>query len=190
MNIPNLHLDSSGDSYLMQLALAQLGFYQAKADNNWGPKSEAAHAAFKLAISQGDAEESSGDHDVKASSFADDGDVRAFRQCKANGGSDQHCFSKGDNGIGFTGLDCANDEIPYVALPPEDWQPKYQTARNATGKPVSVTIGGKTVECRIGDTMPHKANITNGAGIDLAPGAQKAFGLKAPFMVSASWRWV
>lgn len=128
-------------------------------------------------------------HKVKASSFADRQDVSAFRHCKALGGTDQECFKKGDNGVGFTGLDCTDENIAYCALPPEKWKPRFGDARTATGKAVNVTIGGKTVQCYIGDTMPHEANITNGAGIDLAPGAQKAFGLHAPFMVDAEWSW-
>src|SRR3954467_11309830 len=44
--------------------------------------------------------------EVEASSFADPADIHAFRQCKAHGGTDLHCFGLGDNGIGFTGLDC------------------------------------------------------------------------------------
>lgn len=126
-------------------------------------------------------------HKVKASSFADKADVSAFKHCKALGGSDQECFKRGDNGVGFTGSDCTDESIPYIALPPEKWKPKFGSAVRATGAGVNVTIGGKTVLCFIGDTMPHEANITNGAGIDLAPGAQKAFGLHAPFMVDAEW---
>lgn len=128
-------------------------------------------------------------HRVKASSFADESDVRAFRACKADGGSDQYCFAKGDNGIGFTGLDCTDPENPYVALPPEKWKPRFGSAGAASRKPVRVRINGVEVLCLIGDTMPHEGNVTNGAGIDLAVGAQKAFGLRAPFMVDAEWAW-
>jgi len=128
-------------------------------------------------------------HKGKASSFADEADVRAFKKCKAQGNSDQHCFAFGDNGIGFTGRDCTDENVPYVAVPPEKWKPKFGSASAATGKTVLVTIGGQEHACVIGDTMPHESNITNGAVIDLAPGAQKIFGLKAPFMVDCSWRF-
>lgn len=128
-------------------------------------------------------------HCGTASSFADRGDVKAFRECKADGGSDQHCFSKGDNGIGFTGRDCTDESIAYVALPPEKWKPRFGSALAATARPVLVTIKGQTHTCFIGDTMPHEANITNGAIIDLAPGAAKLFGLTAPFMVECEWKW-
>lgn len=132
-------------------------------------------------------------HTVKASSFADAADVRGFRRCKQQGNSDQFCFGKGDNGIGFAGhpwqTDCTDESIPYVALPPEDWAPKWGASSAAVHQKVAVTIGGKTIVCELGDTMPHRANIHNGAGIDLAQGAQKAFGLNAPFMVDAQWSW-
>lgn len=38
--------------------------------------------------------------------------------------------------------------------------------------------------------MPHKADIRNGAGIDLNPGFAKAFGVQAPFMLAGvTWDW-
>jgi hypothetical protein len=128
-------------------------------------------------------------HQVKASSFADPQDVRAFLTCKGGGGSDQACFRKGDNGIGFCGDDCTGP-TPMCALPPEDWMAKWGNRTAARLKPVNVTIGGQTVVCKMGDTMPHRKNITNGAGIDLSPAAVAAFGLQPPLMVDAKWSWV
>lgn len=125
-------------------------------------------------------------HNGIASSFADPADIAGFKGCKAEGKSDQVCFRRGDNGKGFWG-DSTTGDVPMCALPPEDWEPLGSAARGAK---VAVTIGGKTVICELRDTMPHKANVTNGAVIDLAPGAQKAFGLKPPFLVPCSWRWV
>ena len=125
---------------------------------------------------------------VKASTFADLADVKAFRACKAKGKSDEECFKVGDNGIGCTGLNVADESIPYVALPPDDWTLKYDTKAKAMGKPVNVTLGGKTVRCILGDTMPWKKNIKNGCGIDLAPGVQKLFGIK-PGTYPAAWEW-
>jgi hypothetical protein len=125
---------------------------------------------------------------VKASSFADPKDIAGFRSCKAAGGSDQECFKKGDNGIGFCGADCTGP-TPMCALPPDDWMPKWGGKQAANLKPVNVTINGKTVKCLMGDTMPHRENITNGAGIDLSPAAVAAFGLKPPIMVDAEWSW-
>lgn len=124
-----------------------------------------------------------------ASSFADIADVRRFRACKATGKTDMECFKVGDNGLGCFGDDVTNASIPYVAVPPDDMVAKWGTVKAAKHKPVLVTIGEKTIRCIVGDRMPWRKNIRNSAVIDLAPGAQKAFGLKPPFMVRASWRW-
>jgi hypothetical protein len=130
------------------------------------------------------------EHYGSASSFADPADVVAFRKCKATGKSDQECFKVGDNGIGFTGMNCATDKIAICALPPDDWRPRFGVKANAVGAKVAVTVQGVTYIGVLGDTMPAKANIKNGAIIDLNPGFAKLFGLRPPFMVRASWRWV
>ena len=124
-------------------------------------------------------------HSVKASSFADPDDVAKFRKCKAAGNSDEVCFKVGDNGIGKWGDDTTAD-VPMCALPPEDWQHLGSKARGAK---VQVEANGKTVVCELRDTMPHKANITNGAGIDLNSAAVKALGLTPPIMIPAVWKW-
>jgi hypothetical protein len=55
---------------------------------------------------------------------------------------------------------------------------------------VAVTYKGKTVIGELRDTMPHRRNITNGAGIDLNPGFAKAFGIRPPFMLhDVRWEW-
>lgn len=124
-------------------------------------------------------------HEGKASSFADPADVRAFKRCKAQGKSDQECFKVGDNGIGKWGMDTTLPH-PMVALPPEDWQhlPRPQ------GAFVIVEANGQTVRATLQDTMPRKANIKNGAIIDLNPAACAALGLTPPMLVNARWRWV
>lgn len=127
-------------------------------------------------------------HDVKASSFADPADVAAFRRCKASGGTDQECFRVGDNGIGAWGDDCTTD-VPMCALPVEDWLEGWGSKAQAHLRPVEVECNGKVIRCLLGDTMPHRANIHNGAGIDLSPAACKALGLTPPIMVAARWRW-
>jgi hypothetical protein len=73
------------------------------------------------------------------------------------------------------------------ALPPEKWKPFGNAAR---GKKVLVKCGGKQVICELRDTMPHEANITNGAGIDLNPAAWKALGHTPPVSLRATWEWV
>lgn len=124
-------------------------------------------------------------HSVKASSFADPADVAAFRRCKNQGGSDQACFKVGDNGVGKWGDDCSQGSGPACALPPEDWG-QFPDAR---GKKVVVRINGVSVFCNLKDTMPHKANITNGAGIDLNPDTVAELGQRVPLMIAAEWRW-
>jgi hypothetical protein len=38
--------------------------------------------------------------------------------------------------------------------------------------------------------MPYRANIKNGAGIDLNPGFANAFGVTPPFMLhGVEWEW-
>ena len=129
-------------------------------------------------------------HKVRASTFADEGDVKAFTDCMAQpGATEQACFKKGDNGIGFCGEDCTNVNKAICALPFEDWMEKWGGKTAANMKPVNVTINGIRVTCFMGDTMPHRKNITNKAGIDLAPGALKAFGLNPNNMYEATWTW-
>lgn len=125
-------------------------------------------------------------HIVTASSFADPADVEAFKRCKARGYSDEFCFTRGDNGIGKWGHCTAQYRDPMVALPREDWQEAGKTG----GAGVIVRYHGRTVHAILGDTMPHRANIENGAGIDLNPAAARELGLKPPFLVpGVEWEW-
>jgi hypothetical protein len=67
---------------------------------------------------------------------------------------------------------------------------RWKTKAAARGKRVAVTYKGKTVIGELRDTMPAKAKIKNGAGIDLNPGFAKAFGVKQPFMLeNVDWAW-
>jgi hypothetical protein len=157
-------------------------------DGAFGPRTQAAYDL--LSVADGEWPQVSapgGVHHVKASSFADPADVRAFEKCKAQGNSDQFCFDKGDNGIGKWGDNTKAGSGPSVALPPEDWQQFGGTARR---KKVLVTCGGKSVVAELRDTMPHKANIENGAGMDMNPDTCNALGLRPPVMVDATWQWV
>lgn len=124
----------------------------------------------------------------KASSFADVKDVQAFRRAKARGLSDLEAFKFGDNGIGCFGDDLTSP-IPYVAVSPNAMIAKFGSVKNAKHKPLLLTISGVTHRCFVGDRMPWEKNIKNGAVIDLAPGAQQAFRLSPPFMVSCTWDW-
>lgn len=120
----------------------------------------------------------------KASSFADPADVRAFKRCKAQGKSDQECFKVGDNGIGKWGTDTTLPR-PMCALPREDWA---HLAR-PQGTIVLVEIGNTVIRAELQDTMPARANIKNGAIIDLNPAACAALGQTPPMLVEARWRW-
>lgn len=128
-------------------------------------------------------------HAVKASSFADPADLAAFKKAKAAGKTDEEAFKVGDNCIGkwgdFTG---DADGVPMCALPPEVWMARFPNG-GARGAKVSVTIHGRTVTGELRDTMPHLANIDNGAGIDLNPAFLKQLNLRAPLMEDAFWRW-
>lgn len=164
------------------------------ADGQFGAKSRAALESLIGADPDSDwppaATGSPGDaHNVIATSFADPADVAAFKKCKANGGTDQECFKVGDNGIGKWGDDCSAGSGPRCALPPEDWQQFGTTT--ARGKKVLVksAVTGQEVICELRDTMPHRANITNGAGIDLNPDAVAALGLKVPLRATVIWAW-
>lgn len=99
--------------------------------------------------------------------------------------SDQEAFKYGDNGIGCWGDDTTAN-VPMCALPPEDWKPLGAKARGAR---VAVSTQHATVICELRDTMPRKANIKNGRGIDLNPAACEALGLKIPVQAPVIWSW-
>ena len=150
-------------------------------DNKWGPLSQ---GAFDSIVHPEQTPEDPSLHAVHASSFADPADVAAFRRCKEAGHSDETCFAVGDNGIGCWGDDCTGPE-PMCALPPEDWE----GLKNPRGALIEITANGKTVIAKLGDTMPHRRNITNGAGIDLNAACCAALDLRPPVMIPATWRW-
>ncbi len=129
-------------------------------------------------------------HKVNASSFADAKDVAAFRKCKATGKTDAECFKVGDNGIGyFMESPCWRGDKPFCALPRDIWLERWGDRKQAALRRVAVRINGTVVVGTLGDTMPWRKNIKNGAGIDLNPGFAKAFGLHPPFLVRAEWAW-
>ena len=127
---------------------------------------------------------------VIASSFADPADIAAYKKAIAAGKTEAEALKVGDNGIGKWGDDTTREDVPIWALPPEDWEGKWGKGDTARGKKVAVTYKGKTVIGELRDTMPRKANIKNGAGIDLNPGFAKAFGVRQPFMLKdVTWEW-
>ena len=128
---------------------------------------------------------------VVATSFADLNDLAAYQKAIAKGKSEAEALKVGDNGIGIWGDKTARDDVAMCALPREDWESKWGVGNAARGKKVSVTYKGKTVVGELQDTMPRKANIRNGAGIDLNPGFAKAFALTPPFTIKdVRWEWL
>lgn len=75
------------------------------------------------------------------------------------------------------------------ALPPDDMIEKWGSVINSKHRKVIVTIAGKSANCIVGDRMPYKKNIHNGAGIDMNPALCAALGVKPPVMIQASWKW-
>lgn len=173
---------------VVKLAIQELlGIPKEVQAQNIGPKTRAAFE--KLANTPNDIEwppEGGEFVDGLASAFAYYADIVAFRQCKAQGKSDQQCFKVGDNGIGLWGDKTYDTDRPMCALPREDWE----KLDNPRGKLVEVRANGRTIVAELRDTMPRKANITNGAVIDLNPVASEMLGLKVPFMVPVLWRWL
>jgi hypothetical protein len=133
----------------------------------------------------------------KASSYGDAKDMADYQRALVSflraGYSQRVAEAKarkvGDPGIGWCDNVLSDTRTPWVALPVEDWKGRFGTKAKAHKARVRVTIGKRTVVCILGDTMPHRSNITNGAVIDLAPGAQAAFGLFPPFLVPCEWEW-
>lgn len=153
------------------------------ADGTWGPKSQAALDAVLHPMT------SATEHSVIASEFADAADIEAFRKCKAQGRSDQDCFKVGDNGIGVWGESTAPGSGPSCALPPEDMEEAWGSVAAAKNKRVAVTYKDAVGILVLKDRMPHRANIKNGAGIDLNEDARKLLGIPKGGMVRVIWKW-
>jgi len=171
---------------LLQLAINAAGYQpELKEDGKWGPLSQ---AGFDWVIHGIDSDEKV--HSVLASSFADHADISAFKKCKAKGKTDSYCFNFGDNGEGYWGDDTKEGSGPSVALTPEDMKETWGSIDNARGRSVMVKANGSGVLCKVKDTMMHRSQITNGAGIDLNPDAAKALKLNPPFLVRATWEAV
>lgn len=138
------------------------------------------------------------EHHVRASSFADPADVAGFKKWyriyldrgMSPRAAEEAAFKKGDNAIGCWGDSTAEGSGPSCALPPEDMEERWGSVAAAKHKQVKVEFGPRVVVCTLKDRMPHRANIENGAGIDLNPDAVKALGMKPPIMVPAAWSWV
>lgn len=124
---------------------------------------------------------------VTASTFADPRDVARFWDCKRKGGTDKVCYRVGDNGVGKWGHATATLHTPFVALPYEEWAGSAHTG----GDKVVVTYKGRRVVAELGDTMPHRQWIKNGAGIDLNPACAAALGIATGTLTDGvQWEWL
>lgn len=176
---------------LQKIKLLQHALNEAEADpplvedGRWGPKSQGAFDSIVHGIESDDTV-----HACLASSFADVADIEAFRRCRAQGKSEKVCFKYGDNGIGYWGDDTSKGSGPSVALPPETMIETWGSVEDAHLKPVVVQANGNAVRAKVKDTMPHRANITNGAGIDLNPDACEVLSLVPPVMIRATWETI
>lgn len=145
------------------------------ADGQWGTKSQASLNSLIGSIVHGG---------YKASSFADPADVRAFNRCKAQGGTDLHCFAVGDNGIGQFGKITAQEDIPMVAVNREEMISKWGSEHGSAHRPVEVTINGKVFQATVEDRISAPGRI------DLNPACAKLAGLQPPFVVPCTWKWI
>jgi hypothetical protein len=153
------------------------------ADGFWGPVSQ---NALNNERDGGGAAPgpSAGGFKAEASSFADPADVRAFKRCKAEGKTDQQCFKVGDNGIGQFGKITAQDHTPMVAIHKDDMIARWGSVIAAAHRPVTVTIGGKTIQATVEDRLGVAGRI------DLNPACAKQLGLTPPFLIkNCVWNW-
>lgn len=121
--------------------------------------------------------------------FADAGDLRRFKACKATGKSDVTCFAVGDNCIGCWGDATGPGSGKACALPHDDWS-KFGAA--ARGKLVKITLlsTGQSVIAALKDTLPTKAHITNGSVCDMNQDTCESLGLTGgDIKVEIAWQW-
>jgi hypothetical protein len=109
---------------------------------------------------------------LRATSFATDQDLVAYRKCLDSGHSDSYCTSHaggGDNGEGAWGDDTTSRTHAYCALGPT-LQKKHQS--------LNVTLYAKGTTDRMGNTFRCIQGDRGNEGIiDLNPGALLAAGL-------------
>jgi hypothetical protein len=147
-------------------------------DGIWGLKTQAALDSLIQGYSGDTAW-----HSTTATSFADPEDVRKFKECKAQGHSDEYCFNYGDNAIGTSDLgghSTAQGTGPSCALPSKAWKPFGSAAEK---KQVVVEVNGKTATVELKDTSGTRDVI------DLNPDACVLLGLAPPVKEPARWKW-
>ena len=123
---------------------------------------------------------------AKMTSFATYKDLVGYIKCLLNGGSENYCYSKGDNGVGSTGKITAQEHTPMVALPKAEVVAKWGSVKAAAGKRVRVQLPScPAFEAEYADTAP--------AGVcDLNPASLKAAGLspETELNVTGTWEWI
>ena len=177
-------LAKAGDDLEKQIQ----GILGVEQDGMFGRRSKAALLALIKPVTEAEIHQANDTSSptVMASSFADAGDVRAFRKCKNNGHSDKYCFGVGDNAIGYGGLNTSNAEIPMAALPRRVIEQKWGSLLKGHKKPLEVTYKDIVVQGIVGDYM--SAGLR--AKIDLNPGFQTRFGVEPPFLIPVKYRWI
>lgn len=115
---------------------------------------------------------------AKATSFATLKDLRGYIVCLLAGGSETHCYSKGDNGEGAWGDITAQLHTPYVALP------ESVAVHNKSVRVLLEMEGARPFYALCGDKGPDGV-------IDLNPAALQAAGLPTDTELDcpAHWEW-
>lgn len=118
------------------------------------------------------------------SSFADHADVAAFQKCKRTGKSDLACFRVGDNGIGQFGKITAQDHTPMVALHKTDMIARWGSVNAAAHRLVELSINGQIIIATVEDRVSAPGRV------DCNPAVAKLAKLRPPFLIRGSWRWL
>src|SRR5262245_42180808 len=108
---------------------------------------------------------------VVASSFADPQDVAAYKKAIAQGKTAEEALKVGDNGIGK--WETSPVAMTYQCAPCHERTGSHTHPIHEERKWPSPTGQRRSVG-ELRDTMRHRANIKNGAGIDLNPGVRSA----------------
>lgn len=166
-----------------------------KPDGVPGPKTDAAWEALKAAYRASLASGGTGRRAAQASSFADPADLEAFAKCKRDhgyrsngvwheGGSDNHCFEVGDNGIGAWGDATVEGSGPCVAITAKELIAKWGSTENGRHRIVRVFYKDKVAEFPVKDLLGVSGRV------DLNPDACEVLGLKIPVSANIEWEWV
>ena len=113
---------------------------------------------------------------LRATSFADAADLRAYNRALQSGRTGRQALEVGDNGIGAWGKSTVAGTGPCVAL-----SPHFSGFR--PGRILRVTFGEKFVDCDVRDIGPEEV-------VDLNPDACAELGLKPPVSTFVDVAWL